>query len=272
MSEFRRMIIGMFSMFMLSAGAAFGQIEVSSNSSVSIGGETPWSTVKLRVDGDATALNGLQVWSHGSATGSPRTGTKSYAKITNSGPAAFGVSATGESTDSSPDTFGVFGQALGGDVSFGIYGYAAGASTNYAGYFQGNVYVTGSITEVSDANIKEGITTLSNTLDQVLRLSPKRYTFRTEPELAHMVLPGGTQIGFLAQEVEQIIPEVIGTFYQPPPIDAEGNLLGESTTHKGISYTKLIPYLIGAIQEQQAQIEALQAALAEAGITVPGQN
>ena len=56
---------------------------------------------------------------------------------------------------------------------------------------------------------------------------------------------GLEQIGFIAQEIEQIIPEVVS--------GEEGN--------KGLSYGHLTAVLTRAIQEQQAQIEQLEARL-----------
>ena len=55
--------------------------------------------------------------------------------------------------------------------------------------------------------------------------------------------------GFVAQEVEEIIPEVV-----------EHN---ERTDSYGIRYTELIPYLVAAIQTQQNQIEELNQQLSE---------
>jgi len=45
--------------------------------------------------------------------------------------------------------YGVYGTAVGfGTVNYGIYGTATSASTNYAGYFNGNLAYTGTITDV----------------------------------------------------------------------------------------------------------------------------
>jgi hypothetical protein len=44
-------------------------------------------------------------------------------------------------------SYGLYGIASSGIEAFGVYGYASGASTNYAGYFQGNVTVTGSLSK-----------------------------------------------------------------------------------------------------------------------------
>ena len=56
----------------------------------------------------------------------------------------------------------------------------------------------------------------------------------------------GTQLGFIAQEVEAVLPEAVLT---------QDN---EEQT-KGLKYNALIPVLVEAIKTQQKQIEALQA-------------
>jgi len=43
--------------------------------------------------------------------------------------------------------YGVHGYAYGGETNYGVYGYAYGGSTNYAGYFSGNVTVTGTLSK-----------------------------------------------------------------------------------------------------------------------------
>jgi hypothetical protein len=54
----------------------------------------------------------------------------------------------------------------------------------------------------------------------------------------------GSQFGFIAQEFEKVIPELVRT-------DKDG--------YKSIDYVKLTPILVVAIQEQQKQIEELKA-------------
>ena len=57
----------------------------------------------------------------------------------------FGVVNGGSGTN-----FGVHGYATGGAIAYGVYGYASGGSTaSYAGYFQGNVTVTGTLSKAA---------------------------------------------------------------------------------------------------------------------------
>jgi hypothetical protein len=47
-------------------------------------------------------------------------------------------------------TYGVHGTAEDGATAVGIYGYAHGATTNWAGYFQGDINVTGNVVKAAD--------------------------------------------------------------------------------------------------------------------------
>lgn len=68
------------------------------------------------------------------------------------------------------------------------------------------------------------------------------YTFKAKNETSRS-LPAGKQLGFIAQEVEKVLPDAVFT-------DTEGI--------KGVEYNKVIPVLVEAIKDQQAQIEKLK--------------
>jgi hypothetical protein len=91
----------------------------------------------------------------------------------------------------------------------------------------------------SDRRLKENIVKTSYGLEEVLKLNPVNYRF---------ISNGLNQIGFIAQEVQPLLPEVVtGT---------EGDI--EKGETLGITYSSLIPVLTKAIQEQQQQLEAQQ--------------
>ncbi|MCD6502447.1 hypothetical protein J7L01_07570, partial [bacterium] len=63
----------------------------------------------------------------------------------------YGVS--GKSTGTNGIKYGVYGEASGtGVVNYGVYGTASGATENWAGYFEGNVNITGQITHEGTNN------------------------------------------------------------------------------------------------------------------------
>lgn len=82
----------------------------------------------------------------------------------------------------------------------------------------------------SDIRLKENVETLNNAVDVVNRLRGVSYTRN-----------GKVEIGLIAQEVEQVIPEVVG----------------ESDGFKTVAYSNVVGLLIEAIKEQQATIKEL---------------
>ena len=94
----------------------------------------------------------------------------------------------------------------------------------------------------SDERLKTNILPLENTLEKVMKLRSVNYYWRTT-EFPERNFSNNIQFGLIAQEVEQIFPEMVQT-------DSEG--------FKSVNYTSLIPVLIETIQTQQQQIEELK--------------
>jgi len=116
--------------------------------------------------------------------------------------------------------------------------YVDGSGTN-----AGRVNATQtSINGLSDIRLKENITDLETGLDEILALKPRRFDWKKGE--------GSKQknvAGFIAQEVETILPDLIGDFKHEIITDAKSVKMGD-----------MIPTLVKAIQEQQTQIDALQ--------------
>jgi len=114
----------------------------------------------------------------------------------------------------------------------------AGASGN--GQINGNGANAAAFGSFSDSRLKENITDLPSQLNSILALKPKEFDY-IESE------GGGHQIGFIAQEMQEVYPDVVGK--RPD----------EMLTITGWSKTEA--RLVKAIQEQQALIESLTARL-----------
>ena len=183
-----------------------------------------------------------------SATPSSYTGDSYGAYITNSGGTA-GVH------------YGVFGQASGaGGTNFGVYGSASGASLNYAIYSNGIQFSTsGTAWTFSDKNLKRDISDLNiNAIETVLKIKTHQYYFDTE-KYKHINLPIEKQWGFIAQEIEEVIPEMVKDAVLPGEYNSlTKEKLSDDVNIKSIQYDRLFPVLVKAIQEQQAQIEELK--------------
>ena len=103
---------------------------------------------------------------------------------------------------------------------------------------------------VSDQRLKDHIAPMTGSLDKLMQLRPKTYEYK-QIKGAH--LARGTQMGFLAQDVEQVLPELVRDIRIPA-----ANKSDEITDAKGVNYTGLIPVMTSAIQEQQQMIETLK--------------
>ncbi len=93
---------------------------------------------------------------------------------------------------------------------------------------------TGSYGTISDITLKENIIDATPKLENINRLKVRNFNF---------IGDNFKQIGFVAQEIEEVFPNMVDT-------DPKGI--------KSVKTTILIPMLVKAIQEQQAQIEELK--------------
>jgi hypothetical protein len=119
----------------------------------------------------------------------------------------------------------------------------------------GNALATG-IWQNSDGRLKKDIKDLPNATDLINKLKPHTYHFKTDDYNA-MNLPRESQFGFIAQEVEQVLPELVHTEKQLTKRDLAGERVFEEV--KSVNYIELIPILTKALQEQNDRIEKLEA-------------
>jgi hypothetical protein len=114
------------------------------------------------------------------------------------------------------------------------------------------------VTETSDERLKENIADIEElSICKIMAIKARSWDWKN-PEL-------GKTIGFVAQELEQIIPESVVT---RPAIEAKYtvNEEGEEVLQqeakeesKAIVPTVILTHLVKAVQEQQTVIEQLQA-------------
>ncbi|MEP7323666.1 MAG: tail fiber domain-containing protein, partial [Saprospiraceae bacterium] len=96
------------------------------------------------------------------------------------------------------------------------------------------IYAANSTINTSDKNMKKNILETPYGLKEILKMNPVNFNWKTESDQAKK------HIGFIAQEMNQLVPEVI---------DIQMN---DGKEIYGMKYTELIPVLVKAIQEQQA--------------------
>ena len=149
------------------------------------------------------------------------TGTSNQITVTNS---------SGGITLSTPQDIGTASNVQ--HASFGVGTSASGVS----GRIDATTVVAGTLTETSSITLKENINPIQNALESIIQLSGVVYdrkdgSYKNEP-------------GMIAEDVFKIIPNLV-------TLDKEGKV-------EGITYTKVVAYLIEAIKELKTEIDTIK--------------
>ena len=114
-------------------------------------------------------------------------------------------------------------QSLAGSGNRAVFSTANGTLTNSS----------------SDESLKENKEPIPYGLDSVLNLNPITFNWKDKVNFGSQ-----KEIGFIAQEVQKEVPEVVGS-------DSEDKLT--------LEYAKLVPVLTKAIQDLEARVKSLEA-------------
>jgi hypothetical protein len=142
------------------------------------------------------------------------------------------------------------------NYSYWIYYWLAGnaclgvrtstTSSSYAMYVEGGIYSTGNVVAYSDVRKKRNIVTVDNALDTVNKLRGVFYNrIETNDE---KVDPNKRQIGVIAQEVNEVLPEAV--------------TYAKDVDEYGVQYGNMAGLFIEAIKELTAKIDALEQRIA----------
>jgi hypothetical protein len=124
-------------------------------------------------------------------------------------------------------------------LTLGTTWFADGSGTELQRNGSGQIGVAS-----SDTRLKTNIQTITGSLDIIKSLNGVRYNWTNENDPSFIINNPGSQIGLIAQEVEQILPEIVK--------------FNGVKDYKTIDYDKIVAVLIEAIKEQQQQIDNLQ--------------
>ncbi|MEO0472183.1 MAG: tail fiber domain-containing protein [Bacteroidota bacterium] len=230
------------------------------------------SSRTLFIDHNATASNaptqyGVYIDLDKTNSASATTVYGGYAVTLSTGGTAYGIYGWGNSDASNAGAaYGVRAIAdndNGTGVTYGVYGSFFSSSSSgakYAGYFAGNVFTTGTY-QPSDFQLKNDVRPSGSVMDKLMQLQISNYTYKRD-ELPHMNLPKGERTGFVAQNVAEVMPELVEKATQPEITEEEvagGATPGAQVDFQAVDYAGMVPYLVKAIQEQQAEIQALKA-------------
>ena len=129
---------------------------------------------------------------------------------------------------------------------------------------------TGTLGISSDRRLKTNIQYVEdNATSALMALKPARYTWASDPS--------NVQMGFIAQDVETVIPEAVdGKKYEyewkvdedkNPVLDSNGQLImTDKPRYRGFSDRPLIAMLVKAFQELSARLSNVEAQLAAATV------
>ena len=110
----------------------------------------------------------------------------------------------------------------------------------------GNLTVTGDITgfgNLSDIRLKKNIIDIDLDLSLSKIKSLRPVTFDWKDDIFNESKRNKNDIGFIAQELEQVIPQAIS------------DTSHESTSYKSIKFERILPYLVGSIQKLENIID-----------------
>jgi hypothetical protein len=150
-----------------------------------------------------------------------------------------------------------------GDIAF----FSLAPSPGYRFTVLGNAYASGGTWQASDSKLKTEVADLSSATVLLSKLQPKTYFFKQEGYAA-LGLSKQKQYGFVAQELEQVLPELVNTSEMPVSKGSTGERVMEEV--KAVNYTALIPIMVKGMQEQEERFvkqesenKALKAEVAE---------
>ena len=213
---------------------------VSGSSQITAASTTGFATaVKTQLDTN-TVVSGSGQINVASTTGDIALGTRTSGNYVATITAGTGVSSTGATTGEGIAHTISIGQAVAtsDNVRFNSLGIGM-AATGTAGRIDASGDIVAFST--SDRNFKENITPIENPLDKIRKISGNTYDWKEELKDVHGF--EGNDVGVIAQEIEEVLPQLVTT---------------RENGYKAVKYDKLVALLIEGIKEQQLQIEQLR--------------
>ena len=132
----------------------------------------------------------------------------------------------------------------------------------------GDVYADGSgglQIGASDKRLKKNIVQIDNALEKVTQLSGVYFDWKTENEgNVFQPMPEGRRVGFIAQDVGKVVPELMNTMSNNAGSLTDSNsILFKSQYVYGVHEKDISALLVEAIKEQQVQIDKQQKIIEE---------
>jgi hypothetical protein len=167
----------------------------------------------------------------------------------------------GEHAGSSASSGGVRGMSS-NTSACGVIGSLPSAGSGWGGIFLNDLGYTGYFGSASDQKIKKNIQTIRQPMDIIRGLRGVTYEHKLD-EYAGLGLKSGTTYGFIAQEVEQVMPDIVKTKNIPYHSTRLNPSEKGYESLKTVGYIEVIPVLVEALKAQELEIEALKARISE---------
>ena len=212
------------------SGNAATATQLATSRNLSLAGDATGST---SFDGTANAIitatlanSGVTAATYGSSSAIPIIAVNSKGLITSASTTAI------DSTTIENGTASVAVSSNGPITSTGNHDFTSGIDVT------GNITCTGTVTASSDVVLKKNISTIDNALDKVLNLRGVEFDYVENDEHS---------IGVIAQEVEEVLPDLVHT--------------NEEDDLKSVAYQNLTAVLIEAVKELTSEVNTLKAEL-----------
>jgi hypothetical protein len=109
-------------------------------------------------------------------------------------------------------------------------------------YIRAGTVLGTTVTSLSDARMKQDIENILNAISVIKQMNPVYYNWIDHTSMN----PGHKEVGFIAQQLEQVLPNVVS---------------GDESTGKTVAYGNITAMIIAAIKEQQTMFEDIYARL-----------
>ena len=143
------------------------------------------------------------------------------------------------------------------------------------------IFATSATIATSDGRYKENVASLDGCVDLVKALRPVSFDWKAQEPITRVDedgetvvvreahnFPDGKQVGFIAQEVEEVLADkpwlgsVIKQNVRPAVTDTDGNELAPEEEFLGIAEGNLVAVLTSALKDAIGRIESLEAKVA----------
>jgi hypothetical protein len=211
------------------------RMTIKNNGKVGIGTTAPSNILSINTAnaGDGISLNGVMtIGNTVNVSVKTNLGSGSYNGITQAGDS--GIIYTGTTIGNAkgfviaPWAAATSGIRIDGSGNVGIGTTVPGYLLDVSGTVRASSYLFS-----SDRKLKKNISKINNPIKKILALNGVSFEWKKQPE---------KQLGFIAQDVEKVFPEVVST-------DPNSGL-------KSVQYANLIAPIVEAVKEQQMLIQA----------------